>query len=393
MRIGFDLFSFDPDYSGGVNTFVLGLLEGVISSRRAEDEIILIVSRYGESRAKEKLGHYPVKFCAIDIGSEFFRVNRILVYASWFLRSFMLRPWFDKYFRATQMQAIDNAVDLLICPTTTLNFYGLKKSTLLCIHDIQQEYHPEFFSLRDRIHRWSTYRASCWAASTIQVSSNYIRKCILEKFPFVSEQKLFLAPEGVDFKKFLGTQELQPHLDAKIISDGFVFYPAQMWAHKNHLTLVDALKRFRDENGFELNCILTGSDYGFWGQVQKAIEINGLKNIFYLGRVKFEEVVWLYRHSKAVLALGMHESSSLPVREGALFQKPIICSDIEPNIETGKFLNLIYVKTSDAEDLKLKLSLILNGYGVEEAQKNSANVLYFDWKAIAERYLSYVRGR
>ena len=46
------------------------------------------------------------------------------------------------------------------------------------------------------------------------------------------------------------------------IPSGYIFYPAQFWAHKNHTNLLLALRWLRDEAELELPLVLAGSDKG-----------------------------------------------------------------------------------------------------------------------------------
>jgi len=202
MRIGLDFINFDPVYSGGMNTFALGLARGVIRTKTSDDSVVFIVSEKNVDHLKSIFPDAAITFKILRIRKSFRIMNRLLIYLSWVLRDFRLRCRYDRYFRAPLMREIDDTVDALISPFTVLSLYALRKPSILSIHDIQQEYHPEFFTFRQRVERWAPYRASCEAATFIQVSSLYIQDCVLEKFIFVDRKKLFLAYEGVDSEKF-----------------------------------------------------------------------------------------------------------------------------------------------------------------------------------------------
>jgi glycosyltransferase involved in cell wall biosynthesis len=293
------------------------------------------------------------------------------------------------------MATIEQFVDVLIVPTAKLNFFGLKTPSILCVHDIQHEYHPELFTFAKRVIRWGAYRASCWKATAVQASSMYIRNCLLEKFTFLDPRKIFLAPEGVDLNDFSTASPVErPPAIGELRAESFVFYPAQLWPHKNHLLLVDALAIFRDRTGVELPCVLTGYDYGHWQRVQERAGEHGLKHVYFLGRVRFPEMLWLYRNCRGVLALGFHESSSLPVREGAVFGKPLICANIPPNVETRQFLHLRLFDKDNAVDLANALSELLDpGSALSRDSCENANIVkIFDWASIAETYLATARS-
>jgi glycosyltransferase involved in cell wall biosynthesis len=168
----------------------------------------------------------------------------------------------------------------------------------------------------------------------------------------------------------------------------FVYYPAQIWPHKNHLMLIDALARYRDDTGGEMVCVLTGRDYGHWAAVREHIASYRLQQVHYLGLVPFPQLIWLYRNCRAVLALGMHESSSLPVREGAAFGKALICLDIPPNREAAASLRLKLVDRTDPSVLARALMALAGNSEdvVGWSAENARLVRSFDWRNIARAY-------
>lgn len=391
MRIGIDFYGFNPEYSGGVNTFALGITKGLLGNVQQTDSIVIIVSEKNEKYLKSMLANLPITFLKVSVGSRYRYINRGLLLLAWAIRNFKLRFWYDKYFRATTMNMIDESIDVLVIPLSLFCFHALKTPSILCIHDIQQEYHPELFSFKQRVIRWSPYRLSCWKANAIQASSMYIKDCLTEKFEFIKPEKVFIAHEGVDLEKFsMDIQGVMPEDIGTLAVNGFVFYPAQLWPHKNHSLLIEALSIFQNKMGYELPCVLTGYDYGHWGLVQGLVEEHQLKCVYYLGRVSFAQLLWLYRNCRAVLALGLHESSSLPVREGAVFGRPLICSNIPPNIETQEFLHLRIVDKTNPNDLAgAFFELIEDGEEMFAYGSENANLVkIFDWNHIAKKYIS-----
>ena len=289
-------------------TFSLGISKGLIKIIRIPDTIVIIVSDKNEEALRSVFQGSPVSFLRISVGFWYRYANGALGVLAWAVRNFKLRWWYEKWFRADLMNRVDEYVDVVVVPITRLNFYALKAPSVLCIHDIQQEYYPEFFSFKERMSRWVSYRLSCWNAAAIQASSEYIKACLVEKFRFLKPEKIFVAYEGVDLEKFsVNAPSEKPNNIDGLAEDDFVFYPAQIWAHKNHMLLLEALAVFRSKHAYELPCVLTGQDAGYWGVVRSRIRELKLKRIYYLGRVRFGQVLWLYQNCKAVLALGLHE--------------------------------------------------------------------------------------
>ena len=382
---------FDASYSGGVSTFALGLTNGLIGALPPSDRIVLLATRKNSNDLVQRFGRYGASVIEVDETGHHRYMVSLLGYLGFFLRNFKLSYWYDHLFGSDLAGKIENAVDVLIAPMTTLSLLSGMVPSILCIHDIQHEYQPEYFSFRERASRWSTYRLSCWAASAVQASSQFVKDCLLEKFPFLSADKIFVSPEGVDFEAFNPEAPTQPPpLVSDIESGSFLFYPAQLWPHKNHLLLVEALAAFRDRNGYEMPCLLTGQDCGMLRSITDAIGRSGLSRVRYLGKVPFAQLLWLYTNCRAVLALGLHESSSLPLREGAVFGKPLICSDIPPNKELARDLFLMPFACRNAADLSIRFDALVPSETeiAERSLQNRSGVRRFNWTAIATQYIA-----
>jgi glycosyltransferase involved in cell wall biosynthesis len=391
VRIGIDFYAFNPEYVGGVSTFSLGLVEGLLANIAEEDELVILVSEDNEPVLVSWFHGRNVRILRISSPPLAGYINSTLTLLSWLVREYRLRYWYDRLIRRRLSEHIGNSVDALIVPTTVLNFYALGVPTILCIHDIQHEYHPENFTLRQRIARWAPYRLSAARATAIQVSSNYIRDCLLEKFTFLSQQSFMIAPEGVDRNRFsyLAGDRIPQSLPVSI-HQRYVFFPAQIWKHKNHALLMYALAHFRKCTGFEMPCVLTGFDYGHWKKIEKIRDKLGLKAVFYLGRVDLPELLWIYKNCIAVLALGLHESSSLPVREGAAFGKPLICADIPPNLEIAEYLHVNLFQKNSPESLATQLVAVYNDIKNMKnlATENIDLIKTLDWEQIAPNYIA-----
>lgn len=385
MRIGIDLCRVNPDFTGGVNTFSFGLTQGLLENCDDQDRLVLLVSDQNEDFLRGMFAGPNVTFLNVSIGRPGRIADSLLFKLSWLIREFRLRYWFDRVVRAGLMRGIDNGVDVIVAPNTLLSWYGMQAPVLLCIHDIQQEYHPELFSLPNRIRRWTPYRLSAWRANVVQASSRYIRDCLAEQFPFAAN--VTVIPEGVDLHRFSPSApaEQPPGLAG---AENFIFYPAQLWAHKNHLLLIDALALVRDRTSTELTCVLTGGDFGHWPVVQARIAQHGLGKVHYLGPVPFAQLLWVYRNCRAVLALGLHESSCLPLREGAAFGKMLIGLDIPPNREAQDGLILQLAGRTDPASLAEALMAVSeNRDGLaDKSRDNARRVAAFDWTIIARDY-------
>ncbi|WP_234679592.1 glycosyltransferase family 4 protein [Bradyrhizobium monzae] len=123
------------------------------------------------------------------------------------------------------------------------------------------------------------------------------------------------APAAVDDAEVLAKYRLEP---------GYLFYPAQFWPHKNHMTLLAALAGLR-ERGITERLVLCGSDRGGRDKIDAAIRTYGLSDqISIIGFVESAELGALYRGAAALVMPSYFGPTNLPPLEAWAVGTPVI---------------------------------------------------------------------
>jgi glycosyltransferase involved in cell wall biosynthesis len=131
-----------------------------------------------------------------------------------------------------------------------------------------------------------------------------------------------LEPTGPD-----GLEEPLPQLP---VGFPFLFYPAQFWQHKNHITALRTLRELRDRHQLDLKLVLVGSDQGNWPHVEEWIRRLQLeKDVVYAGFVSRPQLRWLYRNALALLYPSLFGPDNLPPLEAFALGCPVIASAID----------------------------------------------------------------
>lgn len=113
------------------------------------------------------------------------------------------------------------------------------------------------------------------------------------------------------------------------LQPGFLFYPAQFWAHKNHVNLLLALKQLTAE-GLKIPLVLTGSDFGNQEFIKARLVEFGLQDqVKILGFVDQQQLKWLYRHALALSYLSFFGPENLPPLEAFALGCPVIASKVD----------------------------------------------------------------
>ncbi|MCP3401446.1 glycosyltransferase family 1 protein [Bradyrhizobium sp. CCGB20] len=123
------------------------------------------------------------------------------------------------------------------------------------------------------------------------------------------------APAAADDAAVLAKYRLEP---------GYLFYPAQFWPHKNHVTLLAALASLR-ERGITERLVLCGSDRGGRDKINAAIRTFGLSDqISIIGFVESAELGALYRGAAALVMPSYFGPTNLPPLEAWAVGTPVI---------------------------------------------------------------------
>ena len=271
-------------------------------------------------------------------------------------RSALLAPGEEWYRRMSEQlfeplrEIMDAGSDLIYTPTVSLLCFDHRKPTLLSMHDIQHLHYPEFFSWPRRRSRKVTCGLSALHASYFQASSEFIKRDMLAHFPGISPEQITVIPEGVNLEEF-STPRSVAALERYKLAPRFLFFPAQLWPHKNHLTVLEALSpprtapRREDSIGDDRRPLFRGP------AIFRFLRTHQMDYVRYLGTVPFDDLVALYQRAALALSPGLYESNSLPVLEAAAAGTAVIASKIPPNQELADSLQLNLFDPLDDQEL------------------------------------------
>lgn len=108
------------------------------------------------------------------------------------------------------------------------------------------------------------------------------------------------------------------------LGPGYLFYPAQFWPHKNHITLLAALAALR-ERGITERLVLCGSNRSGRDKIDMAIRRLGLSDqVSIIGFVESAELAALYRGAAALVMPTYFGPTNLPPLEAWTVGTPVI---------------------------------------------------------------------
>jgi glycosyltransferase involved in cell wall biosynthesis len=386
MRIGVSCLQIDPDYAGGVNTYALGLLEGF--ARLASNcRFRLYVTKTNQHLFEKFRKREHFELAVVEHLP--FAAKKGICRATLLTGSPTFYKFTSDYLWEDIRRRIDSEVEVLYVPTVVLQFFNARKPTVLSMHDIQHVHYPEFFGWSRRLSRKITYCLSARHATYLQASSEFIKRDLMDHFRNLSPSQVEVIPEGVNLEDFAAPRG-DSSLSARYgLPERYLLYPAQLWPHKNHLSVLAALKKIEREEHLQIPLILTGASFSAGKRILEYIAEQGMRYVQYLGKVPFADLVGLYQKAAFLVSAGLYESNSLPILEAAAAGAPVLASRIPPNEELGRTLQLNLFDPIDVNDLA---NVILSLWEDEktasvQAAHNLRRIAQYSWENTARKYM------
>ena len=221
------------------------------------------------------------------------------------------------------------AEDLLLAPIYSLALLHTSKPFAYTLHDLQENYYPENFSPWQRIWRRQVHAALLPRARRVICESNHVKSDIAGSFGLVEERVVVLqAPPQREFLTEPAAEKLREVRSRLGLPDRFLFYPAQFWAHKNHLRLIEAFREVAAEAP-DLKLLLTGKKRDEYHAVMHAVDKLGLnERVRHLGYVEPGDLQAIYRLASALVMPSLFESVSIPIYEAFQAGIPVVASHL-----------------------------------------------------------------
>jgi glycosyltransferase involved in cell wall biosynthesis len=386
MRVAINCLGLDPSYVSGLCTYSRGLLEGFANTANGHQFRLYVTN--GNQHLFESLKHRKsFEIIVMDERTQF--VRKSVCRAA--LLSFNEKVYesaSNLVFRGIR-ELIDQDADIVYTPSTVLQSFDSRRPTVLSMHDIQHVHFPEFFIWPRRLSRHITYGLSARHAHFLQASSEFSKQDFLTYFRCISPEQVVVIPEGVRAEEFITPVDTISLCNRYAIPERFIFFPAQLWLHKNHLILLQALKQIELKRGLRIPLVLTGGKYSAASKVLGYIADQSMTHVRYLGRVPFTDLVGLYQKATYLVMPSLHESNSLPVLEAAAAGTPVIASRIPPNEELARVLQLNLFDPLNQEELERLLVWLWEdeSAGSAQAMHNRKHVSEYSWENAAKQYL------
>jgi glycosyltransferase involved in cell wall biosynthesis len=199
----------------------------------------------------------------------------------------------------------------------------------LTVYDLCHREFPEFpevagfglFETRE------SYNLQCYAKAIFLIAdSNRLKLQICNMYGVQQDRVLVMPYTGSNYvseRKEIKSLTLHKKY---ILEPGYLFYPAQFWAHKNHVRILQAL-RILKQRGRVVHVAFAGTDKGGRAHVENtALKFGMIDQVHFLGFVPSEDLPGLYDNSLALVMPTYFGPTNLPPLEAWLRGVPVIYS-------------------------------------------------------------------
>ena len=214
--------------------------------------------------------------------------------------------------------------DVLFAPADSLPLRW-RGPSLLTVHDLSYEAHPEWFGTAEGWRRRYFARRSAKKASAVVAISGFTARELTSRYG-IGEEKVHVVHHGIDdtlrCSPFTPEEELRRRIG---MERSFVLMVGSLFERRFPLQIIRAFERLGD---LGVGLVLAGDDRRKERtELREEIRSAGLEDrVRWLQYCPEEDLCGLYRSAEALIALSLYEGFSLPPLEAMSFGLPAIVS-------------------------------------------------------------------
>lgn len=264
-------------------------------------------------------------------------------------------------------------------PTFDSLYFPMAKQVFL-IPDLQHEAFPEFFPPAILEERRASFIRVMSRAGAIGTLSQYARKTIVDHPENRCADIFMLQPALTEGDPCGDDVQLKPEEEALLPKGRYFYFPANLWAHKNHRRLFEAFQVFLRKSEATIELVLTGHPEG-WEKLKA--EFPDLP-IRHLGFVRPGVVQLLYRNATALVFFSLYEGFGMPLLDAFAAGTPVICSNTTSLPEVGGEA-VLTCDPLDIEAMSALMERIIRDEGLrtELIERGKARLKLFSWETSA----------
>ena len=280
-----------------------------------------------------------------------------------------------------------NNIDLIyFVSQSTYASYVNSINYIYTLFDLCHRDNPEFPEVKNNRNfefREAIFQKNLPRAIAVLVESNLGKKNAIHRYR-LDDDRVHVFPIGpaplIQSKKIQINDKIEnKYIDIKKKYDlryDYIFYPAQFWAHKNHIYILKALNILQNESSIVLGAIFSGSDQGNLSYIKDMTKKFNLESqVRFIGFVPNEEMPYLYSQSLALVMPTYFGPTNIPPLEAFKLNIPVLYSDLKGLRDQVKEAALL-LDLDDPKSLVSNLKKLLSSNELRDNLINKGKLRY-----------------
>lgn len=233
--------------------------------------------------------------------------------------------------------------DVILAPMPTTDLVLVKNKTITVFHDLKDIDKRICSSIRRYKYRL-TYLIALLTVDKIITISDFVKREILKKYPFVSKERIATVYNSIDLK-------LNCHPTSGRRGK-YILYVSTLLEYKNLLTLLKAFNTIKSR--ISQNLVIIGRETPYWRNVLNPYIIeNHLEDriVHITDRISDEKLAQYYSEADLLVHPSLHEGFGYTPIEAALFETPVLTNKCTAIYETTMGLLNYYDPPVDSDAL------------------------------------------
>lgn len=362
MRVGLYIHNYIPT-SGGGYTFQREIFKAILSlaSQTKHHFFVLAYVNFPAQVQSESIEFIPIKPLPQVKRSKKWQRNPLC--KIWHrikkISSLETQPSIMQSLSALDLTAREHHIDFIWFITPA---YELTNTPYMAtVWDLQHRLQPWFPEVGN-LAEWEgreAYIATFLRRAAYVIAPNKTGQKEINLFYQIPEDRILCLPHPTPDLVSIKTEEELIALEKYDLHPGFLFYPGQYWAHKNHANLLFALKILKETHLITLTTVFVGSDKGNLEFLKKlAAELGVESQVRFLGFVNEDELTAFYKNALALVYPSFFGPENLPPLEAFSVGCPVIAANVK-GAEEQLGDAAILVNPAHAEEIALAVKFLL----------------------------------
>jgi glycosyltransferase involved in cell wall biosynthesis len=341
-RVGL-VFSYDENWIAGTY-YILNIVHALHTLEDSEkpEIIILTGSKENFKKIQNETGYLYLKYCQFPFKKPHYSI-------------------LDRVINKVSRIVLKKNVIIKVSDKPLLDFVYPKQIKGLSenlkkvnwIPDFQEDYLPQFFTEKEILKR-KREQKEVFSKGDIVVLSSIDAELDFKRLYPQANAKTFVLPFAVTHPSF-DVESIEYLRQKYNLPENYFFAPNQFWTHKNHIIVLKALKKIK-ENGGNAVVAMSGKENDYrnennFNELKEFIKGNGLATqVVFLGFIPREEQLCLFKNAQAIIQPSLFEGWSTVIEDAKALGKFVIASNLRVHKEQLN-KNAWFFDPNDSNDL------------------------------------------